>query len=78
MQYLARHKSIRVGTAVSTLGFGLYTKSIIHSVVPKWKGGKNGEYEKLRSAYLSTLELAGKAMGDAIKQFLPKNQDEKE
>ena len=57
-EIIVRHKSIRVGTAVPTLGFKLNAKFIIHSVVPRWKGGNNGEYEKLSSAYLSTLELA--------------------
>lgn len=57
-EIIARNKSIRVGTAVPTLGFGLDAKYIIHAVVPRWKGGNSREYEELSSAYLSTLELA--------------------
>lgn len=53
-----RYNYVRVGTAVPTLGFNLDAKYIIHAVTPKWKDGNSGEYGKLSSAYLSSLELA--------------------
>ena len=55
---LKRYNSVRVGTAVPTLGFDLEAKYIIHAVTPKWEGGNSGEYGKLSSAYLSSLKLA--------------------
>ena len=57
-EILKRYHSIRTGTAVPTLGFKSNAKYIIHAVTPKWKGGDKGEYEKLSSAYYSSLELA--------------------
>lgn len=55
---IKRYKRVRVGTAVPTLGFNTDAKYIIHAVTPKWRGGGNNEYEKLSSAYYSSLELA--------------------
>ncbi len=46
------------GKAVITRSFGLAARYIIHTVGPIWMGGKLGENEKLRSCYLSSLELA--------------------
>ena len=36
----------------------LQAEVIIHAVGPIWEGGRQGEAEKLRAAYTSTLELA--------------------
>lgn len=55
---LKQYHRVRVGTAVPTLGFNSEAKYIIHAVTPKWRGGNNREYEKLSSAYYSSLELA--------------------
>ena len=49
---------LKAGRAVVTSGFDLPAKYIIHAVVPYWDGGRNHEYEKLCSAYLSSLTLA--------------------
>ncbi len=46
------------GSAVITPGFNSKAKYIIHAVGPIWHGGKNGEQEKLKSAYKSALKLA--------------------
>lgn len=45
------------GSAVITPGFAL-SRYIIHAVGPLWKGGNEGESEKLHSAYISALRLA--------------------
>ena len=49
---------IKAGRVELTSGFNLTAKYIIHAVVPHWDGGNNHEYEKLCSAYLSSLILA--------------------
>ena len=46
------------GSAVITPGFNLPAKHVIHAVGPIWKGGIDGEPQKLYSAYKSALELA--------------------
>lgn len=46
------------GSAVITPGFNLPAKYVIHAVGPIWKGGIDGEPQKLYSAYKSSLELA--------------------
>lgn len=46
------------GSAVITPAFRLRSKHVIHAVGPRWNGGKNGEPEKLRSAYRSALQIA--------------------
>jgi O-acetyl-ADP-ribose deacetylase (regulator of RNase III) len=55
---LEKYGNIYVGGAIPTLAYNLDAKFIIHAVVPKWVDGKHQEYEKLSTAYLSTLELA--------------------
>ena len=47
-----------LGKAVITDGFDLPAEYIIHAVCPKWYGGDMNEEELLRSAYLSSLDLA--------------------
>lgn len=47
-----------VGDAVITPGFKSRSKYIIHAVGPIWRGGRQGEPELLRSAYINALDLA--------------------
>ena len=47
-----------VGSAVPTYGFKLGCERIIHTVVPKWIDGNQGEYDLLCSAYYSALKMA--------------------
>lgn len=49
---------IEVGEAVITAGYNLKAKYIIHTVGPIWKDGKSNEEEKLKAAYLNSLNLA--------------------
>jgi O-acetyl-ADP-ribose deacetylase (regulator of RNase III) len=46
------------GGAVITPGFDLPARHIIHTVGPIWRGGHEGEPEKLRSAYVESLARA--------------------
>jgi O-acetyl-ADP-ribose deacetylase len=46
------------GHAVATTAGKLPAKAVIHTVGPRWRGGKHGEERLLSSAYRSSLELA--------------------
>ncbi len=48
----------KVGQAKITGGHRLPCKYVIHTVGPKWKGGKNGEQELLESCYRESLRIA--------------------
>ena len=48
--------SIDVGEARATSGYDL-CKTIIHTVGPRWKDGKHGEFENLRNCYRNSLKL---------------------
>lgn len=46
------------GNAVITTAGNLPAKYVIHTVGPVWNGGKNNEEQLLKSAYISSLNLA--------------------
>ncbi|KAA3637861.1 MAG: O-acetyl-ADP-ribose deacetylase [Bacteroidetes bacterium] len=46
------------GEAVITTAGNLPAKHVIHTVGPRWNGGKSGEPEKLRNCYINSLSLA--------------------
>jgi len=46
------------GEARITPGFGLPAKFVIHTVGPRWRGGKSGEPELLAKCYRAALRLA--------------------
>lgn len=51
---------VETGRSVITTAGKLKTKYVIHTVGPVWQGGKNKEEELLKSAVISTMELAQK------------------
>lgn len=55
----ARQGTLPTGRAVITSGGRLKARYVIHTVGPVWAGGNRGEDELLRSAYRSSLTLAG-------------------
>jgi O-acetyl-ADP-ribose deacetylase (regulator of RNase III) len=46
------------GDAKATPGFRLPAKWIIHAVGPRWRGGGDGERERLESCYRRALDVA--------------------
>ena len=48
------------GSAVTTPGFRLKARYVIHAVGPVWYGGNNGESEKLYGCYQAAMEEARK------------------
>jgi len=47
-----------LGDAVSTAGFGLPARWIIHAVGPVWEGGRSHEPDNLASAYRRSVQVA--------------------
>lgn len=54
------------GEVFLTPGFDLPVKYIIHAVSPRYRGGTEGEEEKLRSCYRKSLELAAEHGIDSL------------
>jgi O-acetyl-ADP-ribose deacetylase (regulator of RNase III) len=48
-----------IGNAVITSGGKLRAKWVIHAVGPIWRRGNSDEAQKLRSAFLNSLRVAG-------------------
>ncbi|MBN1823815.1 MAG: O-acetyl-ADP-ribose deacetylase [Endomicrobiales bacterium] len=51
---------LETGKAVITSGGNLKARYVIHAVGPVWRGGRSKEDELLRSAYASSLDVAGR------------------
>ncbi len=49
---------LATGEAVVTTGGQLPARQVIHTVGPRWKGGDEGEPDKLAAAYKNSLERA--------------------
>lgn len=56
----------KVGEAVYTTAGNLNAQYVIHTVGPRWNGGKLGEADKLQNCYLNTLEIAEKLQLESI------------
>lgn len=54
------------GEARLTGGYGLPARCVIHTVGPVWRGGGQGEPERLASCYRRSLALAERAGCDSI------------
>ncbi len=53
-----KHGGCATGDAVLTPGYDLPARFVIHAVGPIWRGGNDGEPERLRSAYQSAFRVA--------------------
>lgn len=50
--------ALKPGDAVLTTAGALPARYVVHAVGPVWQGGKQGEEEMLREAYLNALKIA--------------------
>ena len=57
-EYVAKHGPVPTGGVAVTGAGSLQAKYVIHAVGPIWKGGRNGEDEKLASAVYNSLRKA--------------------
>lgn len=57
----ARYTGCPTGSAVITAAGALPARWVIHAVGPVWQGGRDGEPERLASAYSTSLRLATEA-----------------
>lgn len=57
-QIVNRQGLCPTGDAVITTAGNLPSKYVIHTVGPIWKGGKSGEFQKLKNCYINSLKLA--------------------
>lgn len=55
---LAKQGGCKTGNAVITTAGNLPANFVIHTVGPVWNGGTNGEFAKLRSCYMNSLNIA--------------------
>ncbi len=55
-----------VGKAVFTEGYGLPARYVIHTAVPKWRGGRPSDLTLLESCYRASLELARRLGVDTL------------
>lgn len=55
---VARQGGCKTGEAVITTAGKLPARFVIHTVGPVWRGGNNGEREKLSDCYRNSLQLA--------------------
>jgi O-acetyl-ADP-ribose deacetylase (regulator of RNase III) len=53
-----RQGGCKVGKSVITNAGNLPAKKVIHTVGPRWNNGKSNEETKLKSCYLTVLQLA--------------------
>lgn len=58
LKEVLKEQTLDTGEAIITPGFKLPAKYIIHTAGPKYKDGRNGEKELLKSSYRSCLDLA--------------------
>lgn len=56
----------KVGQAKITGAHNLPARFVIHTVGPKWKGGRKGEKELLESCYVHSLRLAAENQCNSI------------
>ncbi|KXX67102.1 O-acetyl-ADP-ribose deacetylase [Flammeovirga sp. SJP92] len=53
-----RQGGCKVGESVITTAGNLPSKKVIHTVGPRWNDGKSSEDEKLKSCYITALQIA--------------------
>jgi O-acetyl-ADP-ribose deacetylase (regulator of RNase III) len=57
-RFTGKVEGLSIGKVVITSGGNLKARFVIHTVGPIWHGGKSGEKELLKYAYLNSLKLA--------------------